>query len=156
MRRLTHCRAWEVDVKRLLNVAFAPLIQSITVWLGVWFLRGQGVSLAAWAVLYACCFSAASALQHSRFTRYVSRPSAWLLFSVNSVLVAVLFWGANAGLDLIGNTNRQHAEWPAYFGGLELWFALCPGVFSVAIAGYARSLRLQRLQRTQAQADDAI
>ena len=40
-------------------------------------------------------------MQYSRFAHYPFKPGAWLLFSVNSALVAALFWGANMGLYLI-------------------------------------------------------
>ena len=129
-----------------LTPALPLLIQSITFWLVVWGLRAESVSAQAWVALYAAGVGAALAMQHPRFDAYRFPSSAWLLFAVNSVLVAALFWGATVGLELI--TVRQHANaaWSAYLGGLELWFALCPGALSVAIAGWTRSLQLQRLR----------
>ena len=133
------------NAKKTLNHGFAPLIQSIVFWLGAWLLRDQGVSMVAWAVLYVCCVSAAGALQYSRFAAYQLPPRAWLLFAVNSALVAALFWGANTALDLINAPQRPKDDWATHLGGLELWFALCPGVVSVAISSYVRSLPLLRL-----------
>ena len=133
------------NAKKILNHGFAPLIQSIVFWLGAWLLRDQGVSMVAWAVLYVCCVSAAGALQYSRFAAYQLPPRAWLLFAVNSALVAALFWGANTALDLINAPHRPKVDWATHLGGLELWFVLFPGVFSVAIAAWARSLLRQRL-----------
>ena len=133
------------NAKKILNHGFAPLIQSIVFWLGAWLLRDQGVSMVAWAALYVCCVSAAGALQYSRFAACQLPPRAWLLFAVNSALVAALFWGANTALDLINAPQRPKDDWATHLGGLELWFALCPGVVSVAISSYVRSLPLLRL-----------
>ena len=141
----TIARRVGANAKKILNHAFAPLIQSITFWSGMWLFRDQSVSMVAWAVLYLCCASAAGAMQYSRFAAYPLSPRAWLLFAVNSALVAALFWGANTALDLINAPHRPKVDWATHLGGLELWFALFPGVFSVAIAAWARSLLCQRL-----------
>ena len=146
----TIARRVEANAKKILRHALAPLIQSIVFWLGAWLLRDQGVSMVAWAVLYVCCVSAAVALQLSSFAAYQLPPRAWLLFAVNSALVAALFWGANTALDLINAPHRPRDDWATHLGGLELWFALCPGVVSVAISSYVRSLPLLRLPSQRA------
>ncbi len=144
---LTTARRAEADVTQPMAVAIALLIQSLTFWAGVWLLRDQRVSMFAWAALYVCCLSVAAALCHRRFARFKPSPGAWLLFALNSALLAALFWGANMALDLVNGAHRPKADWAAQLGGLELWFALCPGVLSVAIAGCVRSAQTNLTKR---------
>ncbi len=135
------------DVTKPMPLVFALLIQSVTFWAGVWLLRDQRVSMLAWAALYVCCVSVAATLRHRRFARFQMSPGAWLLFAVNSVMLAALFWGANMALDLINGPHRPTVDWAAHLGGLELWFALCPGVLSVGISGCALSLQANLTRR---------
>ena len=121
--------------------AAALLIQAIAFWACVWLLRHQPVSIIAWSALYGCCALAAVALHHQRFARFQMQPGSWLLFALNAALLAALFWGANAALDLLNGPYRPKNDWTARLGGLELWFALFPGVWSIAMAGCVRSLQ---------------
>ena len=121
--------------------ATALLIQAIAFWACVSLFHNQGVSIIAWSALYGCCAVSALALHHRRFAHFQIQPSAWLLFALNVVLLAALFWGTNTALDLLNGPRRPKNDWTARLGGLELWFALFPGVWSIAMAGCARSLQ---------------
>ncbi len=127
--------------------ATALLIQAIAFWAGVWLLRNQAVSIVAWNALYGCCALAALALHHRRFAHFQMQPGSWLLFALNVVLLAALFWGANTALDLINGPHRPKVDWAAQLGGLELWFVLFPGVWSIAMTGCARSLQAKLTKR---------
>lgn len=72
-----------------------------------------------------------------------TRPGGWLGLAGASVLFAAIFFGANGALDALNGPRPSPLDSGGSLGGFELWYALCPGLTSVAAAGWARSLCLR-------------
>ena len=90
----------------------------------------SGVSPLAWTTLYVGALAVAVLAM-----RHITLPlKAALGWGLQSVLLALIFFGANGGLDALHGAHRPKAEVARYLGGLELWFVLCPGAASVALA----------------------
>lgn len=68
------------------------------------------------------------------------RPRGWLWLTGASVWFAAIFFGANRGLDALHGPRPSPLETGGSLGGFELWYALCPGLTSIALAGWVRSL----------------
>ena len=115
-------------------------VLSLLYWLSVGLLEAARVSLFAWLILYGVCVACAFTL----WARLPARFGAqfWLLAAFYSVLFASIFFGANGALDALNGPNRAKAHVSEQLGGLELWFALCPGAFAVCVASCLRSLLL--------------
>jgi len=75
-----------------------------------------------------------------RASRDLLSPTAWLVCAMYSALFALIFYGANEGLDILYGAGRTKPDVASHIGGLELWWILCPGVFSVAVACAAASM----------------
>jgi len=96
-----------------------------------WPLRAAGVEPGAWLVLYAAgAVFLCAAPGHRAYPRSIK---AWLAVAFYSVLLAAVFFGADFALQTLGNSARPRASLPSWFGGLELYYVLVPGVTSVAI-----------------------
>jgi hypothetical protein len=108
-----------------------------------------GVSPCAKWVLYAGCLSTWRWLHPHEGTAGPTATLTWLVRAAQSVALALLFYGANAGRDVLFGLERLKAETPAWLGGLELWWILCPGAASIALAAAAarRSDRAWRARR---------
>jgi hypothetical protein len=115
-------------------------------WLVVVLLPGVGVSPIAWLTLFLACVCAS--LLVARLQPLA--PRTWLYFATCSVLLAAFFFGANLGLDALHGAERPKANVAATLGGLELWFVLCPGVTSVALAAWAVGLVAKHLSKGKA------
>ena len=96
-----------------------------------------GVSPCAKWVLYAGCLSTWYWLHPHARTAASAASLTWLSRAGQSVALALLFYGANAARDVLLGLDRPKAETPAWLGGLELWWILCPGAASVALAAAA-------------------
>ena len=94
------------------------------------------VSLIAWLSLYGV--GAAYLL----IGPYVPLPKLsvrqWAMLFVYALILAVIFAGAEFGLQTLGNSVKPRGGLPSYLGGLELYFMLVPGVASVALGELAR------------------
>lgn len=116
-----------------------PLVaQFATFWSAVALMPGESVAVPAWATLYAIALSAFLVSASVGYPNW--SPYQWLAAVFYSVFFAVLFYGANLGLDVLHGANRPKTEVAQHLGGLEIWFFLCPGVFVVALAGLVRVL----------------
>lgn len=116
----------------------AGLLQLAAYWSVVWLLRDQPVSGQAWAGLALLCMVGAQTMPVKRVANI--RPRHWLLIAVNLVIVAALFWGADAGRKLIDAGDAEYAQQTSLPGGLEVWWVLCPGLASVLLATWAASV----------------
>ena len=74
------------------------------------------------------------------------RSRDWLWLAGGSVWFAAIFFGANRGLDALHGPRPSPLDTGGSLGGFELWYALCPGLTSIALAGWVRSL-LRRSNR---------
>ena len=108
----------------------ALLVQALVFAAGVAALQRAGVSAAAWAGLYLC----AAVATVTAPCWGPLRAGLWLALAGYALLFSALFWGANFGLDALHGAHRHKADVAQRLGGLELWFVLCPGVVSVALA----------------------
>lgn len=105
---------------------------------GVFTLIGDvGVSTGAKWVLYAGCLSTWRWLHPHARTAASTASLTWLSRAAQCVVLALLLYGANAARDVLFGLDRPQAETPAWLGGLELWWILCPGAASVALAAAA-------------------
>ena len=110
----------------------AWLALSSAYWPVAALLGSAGVGPGAWWALYAVCMLLAMLLVTSR--SLALRSGAWLYLAGCAVLLAGLFFGANAGLDVLHGASRPKADVAQQLGGLALWCVLCPGLASVALA----------------------
>jgi hypothetical protein len=110
----------------------AWLALSSAYWPVAALLGSAGVGPGAWWALYAVCMLLAMLLVKSR--SLALRSGAWLYLAGCAVLLAGLFFGANAGLDVLHGASRPKADVAQQLGGLALWCVLCPGLASVALA----------------------
>ena len=94
------------------------------------------VSFIAWLTLYGV--GAAYLLIGPYGSLLKLSAQQWALLLMYSVLLAVIFAGAEFGLQTLGNSVKPRGVLPAYLGGLELYFMLAPGVASVALGELAR------------------
>ena len=94
------------------------------------------VSFLAWLALYG--LGAAYLL----IGPYVPIPKLsarqWAKLFVYALILAVIFAGAEFGLQTLGNSVKPRGVLPSYLGGLEPYFMLVPGVASVALGELAR------------------
>ena len=94
------------------------------------------VSFIAWLALY----GVGSA--YLLIGRYVPLPKLsarqWAMLFVYALILAVIFAGAEFGLQTLGNSVKPRGVLPSYLGGLEPYFMLVPGVASVALGELAR------------------
>lgn len=100
------------------------------------------VQAGAWVVLYAACLTLALAM----WTGFAAQWSArrWALLAFYAAFLAMYIFSANMGLDVLYGVRRRRSYPEDYLGGIELWFALFPGLFAVAMGGLARTLWLRR------------
>jgi hypothetical protein len=120
-----------------MGTAIALLAQFAVFWLVVAAIPAGSVAPAAWVVLYAV---AALAFVHFRFVLNVKWSARkWFIVLFYSLFLAMFFYGANIGLDVLYGANRRKADVARYLGGLEIWFFLCPGVTAFAVAGLLQS-----------------
>ncbi len=110
----------------------ALVLAGLFYWAVVAVLQAAAVAPQAWALLFGACIACAL-LCPDKTIRALS-PGAWLYGAFCALLVAAFFFGANIGLDALHGANRPKAHVAASLGGLELWFVLCPGLSSFAIA----------------------
>jgi hypothetical protein len=99
--------------------------------LGVGLLATATVSRGAWSLLYLVCVAACFAIP--RFFHSKASAMTWLIAAFYAALFAAMFYGANAGLDALHGSSRNATRVADELGGLELWFVLCPGAFSVSL-----------------------
>ena len=94
------------------------------------------VSFIAWLALY----GVGSA--YLLIGRYVPLPKLsarqWGMLFVYALLLAVIFAGAEFGLQTLGNSVKPRGVLPSYLGGLEPYFMLVPGFASVALGELVR------------------
>lgn len=97
-------------------------------------------SMAPGTWVLACTLAAACSafLWRSRFGP--SQPRGWLQLAGTSVLLAAIFFGANGALDALNGPRPSPLDSGGSLGGFELCYALCPGLTSIALAGWVRSL----------------
>ena len=98
---------------------------------GVVELNAHAVASVAWVGLYLVCLVVALPL----WVRLVLSPRRWATVALYCALLALIFFGANGALDALNGAHRAKAAVAESLGGLELWFALCPGAVSVALGG---------------------
>lgn len=124
----------------------AALTQSIAYWAVVLLLRDQPVVPLAWIGLYGLCVVGAQVLVSvaARDARALASPLAVVI----SLILAALFWGADAGRKLIDADYADYAQHHLLLGGLELWWVLCPGLASILLA--ACTLNVKRTSRRTA------
>ena len=112
-------------------------VLTATYW-GVFALFGDvWVSPVAQWMLYAGCVSTWYWFRSRAPTAKGTAPLTWLSYALQSVVLALLFYGGNAGRDVLFGPERLRAAAPEWLGGLELWWILCPGTTSVALAAAA-------------------
>ena len=124
----------------------ATLVVSSVYWLLVALMPSVSVSVVAWAALFLACLCCTLLVSLLRVRLH--QATTWLYVAACSALLAVAFFGANLALDALHGVGRPKVDVAASLGGLELWFVLCPGVTSVALAGAAASLVAKYCGRT--------
>ena len=120
----------------------AWLALSSVYWPATALLGAFGVVLADWWALYGVCVLLALVLVRKR--PFALSPLSWLYLAACAVLLAALFFGANAGLDVLHGASRPKAHVAQQLGGLALWCVLCPGLASVALACAVAGLTTRR------------
>jgi hypothetical protein len=96
-----------------------------------------GVSPVAHWLLYAGCLSSWWWVRARGLAAGTTAPLSWLSYAGQAVVLALLFYGGNAARDVLFGPDRPRAVAPEWLGGLELWWLLCPGATSVALAAAA-------------------
>ena len=84
---------------------------------------------------------------------YPKTQGTWIKAALYTLLLAILFFGTDLALQVLGNTVRPRAPLPPHLGGLELYWFLVPGVLSIATGALAGAV-LER--RTQPQAKGTL
>jgi hypothetical protein len=112
------------------------VVVGIVFWGVFALLPSAAVATAAKAGLFAVCVSTWVWLRDRACSPQTSVLS-WLGHAVHSALLAALFYGASEARDILDGPHRPKAATPAWLGGLELWWLLCPGALSVALGGAA-------------------
>jgi len=124
--------------RQVLRQTIAWLVLTILYWGGFALLKAEGVVPEARFILYAVC--ASGLLLTGRKSRPWLSPATGLAYAMYSVLFALIFYGANEALDILYGAGRAKSDVVSHIGGLELWWILCPGFFSVAAACAAASM----------------
>ena len=94
------------------------------------------VSFLAWLALYGLGAGYLLIGSYVRIPKLSARQ--WAMLFLYALLLAVIFAGAEFGLQTLGNSVKPRGVLPAYLGGLEPYFMLVPGVASVALGELAR------------------
>jgi hypothetical protein len=128
--------------RQVLKQTIAWLVLTILYWGGFTLLKADRVVPEARFILYAAC--ASGLLLTGRKARDWLSPTAWLAYAMYSVSFALIFYGVNEALDILYGAGRAKSDVASHIGGLELWWILCPGVFSVAVASAAASFSVSR------------
>jgi hypothetical protein len=123
----------------LANNALAATLLAVVYWSGFALIDPPDVSEVTRAVFFACC--AAALLFVRRSARLHAPAMVWTIRAAYCALLAILFYGANQARDLLCGPERLKAALPGWFGGLELWWILCPGIASVCLAAAAARSR---------------
>ena len=117
----------------------SAIVFSLCYGLGVLALAAARVSVRAWLSLYALGLLACVAIE-ARHLAGCAEP-AWFAVSLHAAWLAAIFYGADGALAALNGPHRVASTWVEQIGGLELWFVLCPGVVSLALAvGFVRML----------------
>jgi len=119
--------------------ALAPLLaQTFVFSLGAVAVPSGLVATGAWVGLYLAVSAASSLAAYLGWPRWPAWT--WLAALGYTLLFAALFCGANLALDALHGAHRPNADVARHLGGLELWFVLFPGIASMAVSGFARTL----------------
>ena len=94
------------------------------------------VSLIAWLTLYGVGAAYLLIGPYAPLPKLSARQ--WAMLFVYALILAVIFAGAEFGLQTLGNSVKPRGVLPSYLGGLEPYFMLVPGVASVALGELAR------------------
>jgi hypothetical protein len=116
----------------------ALLVHGLAYGGGVWVIGFARHSAHDWAVWYVIG-AAALVLVLTIGQRHIN-PARALKILFFAALIAVWFWGANVGLDALGNSVAARRTPSHLQEGLPLHFILVPGVASVALALVASTL----------------
>ena len=117
-------------------------IFTLCYWALVRLFVNTAVEPRGWQLLYAACLTLA-VLAWTRFAAAWSWRD-WLLMAFYSAFLAMYFFFANMGLDVLHGVARRRSRPEDDLNGLELWFALFPGVFALTLGGVVRALLLRR------------
>lgn len=139
----------------LRTLALTLVVQGLVFWTVLAAIGPGAVAGETWLVLHAV-LAIALVLLHSR-----PGPTAhwnartWLVVALYAMFLAAIFAGANFALDALHGIDRPRAEVAAHLGGLELWQALCPGIFSLAVGALVGGLAGQQWPARRRLAADA-
>ena len=133
----SHVPAWQAQGGCFADAAglaaLTALLGSVALWLEAgavgapfWWIAG-GLAAGGSALLW-------------RLPAAPRTPRGWLMSAAASVWLAVLFFGANRALDALNGPRASPIDTGGTLGGFELWYALCPGLTAMALAGWVRSL----------------
>jgi hypothetical protein len=126
----------------LIATATSVFVLSVGYWSGFALFDSAGVLLRAQSALYVCCVLALLYLRRSTWS--AAPAKSWLVRAAYSVLLALLFYGANRAQDILYGPERLKSNLPGWLGGLELWWILCPGIASIALAAASARLLSER------------
>ena len=133
-------------------LAFA--LQCLVFWVLVWLFEPTAVAGLAWAALFAMCSVGTVVLARRAQRRPSAQPQAlWLSVAFYSMFIAGIFAAAEPALDRLHGAGRAKTQVAQYIGGMELWYVLCPGIFSTALAlsvGSAIGRRAVRFKESRA------
>jgi hypothetical protein len=125
-----------------MNLVVALLVQAAAFWSVVAFVPAGLVTPTAWVGLHAVSVAAFIA------SRFANRPAwrarRWFALVFYSLMFAGMFYGLNIGQDILRGADRPKAEVAKHLGGVEIWFFLCPGVATFALAGATNALASSR------------
>lgn len=119
-------------------VTAALLTHLFTFRAGAWLAGAPEPADFSWSLCYlvGAAFLAAGAW----FPKLRLSPRAAFEVLGYSVLLAIVFWGANMALDILGNAVRVRRLAPELRAGLPIHFVLVPGVASVGVGALADAL----------------
>ena len=119
--------------------ARALVAQAAVFWLTLAPLGPGMVSDRTWLALHALLAFTLVAIQSAPAAARVVSARTWVAVAFYSAFFAACFAGANFALDALHGAHRPKADMAAFWGGLELWQFLFPGVFSLALGALVAS-----------------
>ena len=130
----------------------ALLSHAVCFWsLACWF-ASPTVLMEAWMGLY---FAGTVALLVARrFSAMAFTTKQWGSLLFYAIFLAALFFGADSGLAILGNSVKPRAPPPAGLGGLTLPLLLLPGVAAVAVGALAERAYAAAVGRFSTHAPD--
>ena len=139
-----------------MHTATALAAHATAFWAFVFLVAPPAVTVGAWLATYSLGAGMLLLVALRTATTSESWPAVRLF--LYSLLLALIFFGADQALTVLGTSVKPRQPLPAFLGGLELYYLLVPGVAAVALGQlvasiYASSQRTR--QRSRAASGEA-